>query len=309
MVSKSEEKKSPSATTLKRDAVPSKHDQAVENKVPKVDDGKNGQAADALMNLGSEEELVRVIEGAKKDFAEVDQLIAAVDKEMMAKIKSIENEFHDKKSQHFKARGEIIASKYQNFWPMLFTNHPNIEIFLQLGAKEDAVQHADVEMCQLIRGLEVDVKNTDHTSSTSLTLIFDTANNPYFENKTLTRTVTKDDTKPATDESLYAGDIVKCTELKPKAKLLKLIDAYKKKVSGIKVEHFFDTTMIPFVVQFTDETNQLFNDFVENMKIINNNPIDDLNQALMNEDDGDLSSDSDEALESIEEEDESEESS
>lgn len=186
----------------------------------------------------------------------------------------LENEFHAKKTKHFEERSRIISTHHKNFWPLMFINNPNIELFINLGAKADKVQKADLEMCQAIRAVQCEVKNTDDKFCTRITLQF--AANDYFENSEIMRSVTREEImrpEEGMEDSKYEVEV---TELKPKAKLKQLIDAYKKAENDSAVPGFVDETQIPFVVMFTDKNNLLMNDFVQSMKSIHNDPIGDL---------------------------------
>jgi len=295
-----------------------------ESSEPKAKIAKAGDAPEDSDFL-SIEKFETMMKTTEADIAPIQSNISKIEEEFQSAVRKIEAEFFEKKKEFYKQRSDIITTKHKEFWPHLLLNHPKVELFLSIGAKNPTVQEADVMMCRAITDVDYNVKTKGEKACHSMTIKFD-PENEYIENSYLTRTVKHSGVDPSEDESA----IIETTQLKPKPKLQKIIDQFSNKSpkqngqekksekdgdeqDDIDVMSILDTFKVPFVTQYCDKSFQIMNDFVLSMKSVFESPIEDLRVSLENEDndadfdDSDSDDDedddeNDEPLESIEEE-------
>jgi len=304
MVSKSEEQQKGKSVAA--------GEEASKSKKVKVDGGEGPEDwANAPFFQLSTDDVLNFFEKVDNDFKHMSKVMDEFDRLDAIKMRTLENESFNQRKSIFKQRGEIIDKKYNEFWPLMFHHHPNIELFLDSYCKDEKILKQDSDTCKAIKGVELSVENTDSDYCAKLTLLFN--KNDLFENERVERTVRIHDEshdgansdKPPL-ESPQA--VVETTELIMKPRLKAIVDNLTTKSSNDKNKkgsltlNEVDTAKIPFIVQFCDKESSKMNEFVEAMKPIYNNPIKSLQQAIMDIDDDDEFNPSDDNLESIEEE-------
>jgi len=138
---------------------------ATPNKVAKVAKNNHG---------GAQEQADKDQQDAIERIDEVQNEIDRLNEQASEEILKVEQKYNKMRQPHFQRRTELI-SKIPNFWVTAFVNHPQVSALLS---------EEDEEALQYLKKVEVQ-EFEDIKSGYKINFYFD--ENPYFENKCITK--------------------------------------------------------------------------------------------------------------------------